>query len=118
MSLEIDGVWKAGVWAPTVWAAGVWREGALAEEVLPDSPHHFPLVAPASMPGVPDFAMMPRDSKVDADFFALARIASAQSYLDDVGQWITDQLADGEELAIMDADDSFAMDEALSGKRR
>ena len=114
MSLSVDGVWKAGVWATTVWADGVWREGAYA--ALPDSPLYFELIAPPSTPSGPGFAMMPHDPQVDRDFEALARMATVQSYLEDVEQWMNDELGADEELANVFEDDSLEIDAMLSGK--
>jgi hypothetical protein len=118
MSLSVDGVWKTGVWAQTVWAAGVWREGAAA--ALPDNPLNFGLVAPPPMPSSPglDFTMAPRDPMVDADFFAFARLAQVDAYLEEVQQWMGEQLGDGEEMADLNEAEGLDMDEALSGESK
>jgi hypothetical protein len=101
-------------------AAQIAGTASGAEEGLPDNPLYFPLLLPADsdLPGLPDFAASPRDRQVDQDFFALARMVGAQSYLDDVEQWMADQLGDGEELASLDAMEAFDMDDTLSGTRR
>lgn len=113
MSLSVDGVWKAGVWATTVWADGVWREGGA---VLADTPANFGIAAPPSMPGGlgVEFEMSPRDPKVDSDFFALSRIAMAADYLENVEQWLAENVKDGEEFVdvfdesgILEVEDDF-----------
>jgi len=105
------GVFNSGIFNTPVFNTGVGQ-------AVPDSPHYFLLIAPPSTPGLSPFAAAPRDPMVDHDFFAFARLASAQSYLDDVGQWMRDQLADGEELADMSEREDFGIDEVLSGKYR
>lgn len=119
MSLSVDGVWKAGVWATTVWADGVWREGAPTS--LADTPANFGIAAPLSMPGGlgVEFEMSPRDPKVDNDFFALSRIAMAADYLENVDQWLRDNLADGEEFVdVFDESGILEMEETFQPPRK
>ena len=85
---------------------------------LADNPLNFGLALPPAMPSSPgpDFAMAPRDPRVDADFFAFARLAQVDAYLDEVEQWMTDQLGDDDEMADLNEAEGLEMDDALSGK--
>jgi hypothetical protein len=85
-------------------------------EGLADSPLNFELIAPPSVPSLAEFTS--RDPQVDRDFDALARMSQVQSYLDDVEQWMNDELGTDEEMVNVFEDDSFDMDAELSGKRR
>jgi hypothetical protein len=87
-----------------------YQQGAA---VLADSPANFWLIAPPSMPGLSEFT--PLDLRVDRDFNVLARMASVQSYLEDVEQWMNDELGTDEELVNVFEDDSFKVDGDLFG---
>lgn len=86
-------------------------------DVTPDNPANFGLVAPPPIPAGPEFELAPYDPKVDRDFFALARMSAVQSYLDDVEQWMDDNLADGAELVNVFEDDALSLDSDLTGRK-
>src|SRR3990167_6433327 len=81
--------------------SGIAAGDAEAPAELADNPLNFGLAVPPSMPSSPgpDFAMAPRHPRVDADFFAFARLAQVDAYLEEVQQWMSEQLGDGEEMA-------------------
>lgn len=100
--------------------SGIAAGEAEAPAELPDNPLNFGLVAPPPMPSSPglDFTMAPRDPMVDADFFAFARLAQVDAYLEEVQQWMGEQLGDGEEMADLNEAEGLEMDEALSGESK
>ena len=90
-------------------------DGSVA--ALADSPANFGLVAPPPTPSRPEFEMAPYDPQVDRDFFALSRMSAVQSYLDDVEQWMDDNLADGAEMVNVFGDDALDVDKDLTGRK-